>query len=44
MNRKMNYEEEEQNLAAQSAAFVQYLTRRGFLLHQKASKRMMRYE
>ena len=36
MNRKMNYEEEEQNLAARSAAFVQYLTRRGFLLHQKA--------
>lgn len=36
MSRKMNYEEEEQNLAARSAAFVQYLTRRGFLLHQKA--------
>lgn len=35
MNRKMNYEEEEQNLAARSAAFVQYLTRRGFLISQK---------
>lgn len=35
MSRKMNYEEEEQNLAARSAAFVQYLTRRGFLITQK---------
>ena len=37
MDRRNSYAEEEENLAAKSAAFVQYLTRRGYLITQKAS-------
>ena len=37
MDRHNSYAEEEENLAAKSAAFVQYLTRRGYLITQKAS-------
>lgn len=37
MDRRNSYAEEEENLAARSAAFVQYLTRRGYLITQKAS-------
>ena len=36
MKSKLTYEEEEQNLAARSAAFIQYLTRRGYLISRKA--------
>ena len=37
MDRHNSYAEEEENLAAKSAAFVHYLTRRGYLITQKAS-------
>ena len=36
MKSKISYEDEEKNLSAKSAAFVQYLTRRGYLISQKA--------
>jgi hypothetical protein len=36
MKSKICYEDEEKNLSAKSAAFVQYLTRRGYLISQKA--------
>lgn len=35
MNTSVKYEEEEKNLASKSAAFVQYLMRRGLLVDQK---------
>lgn len=37
MDRRKKYAEEEENLAAKSAAFVQYLTRRGYLITKQAS-------
>lgn len=35
MDKRNSYAEEEENLAVKSAAFVQYLTRRGYLITQK---------
>ena len=35
MNTRNKYEEEEKNLASKSAAFVQYLMRRGLLVDQR---------
>ena len=37
MDRRKEYAEEEENLAAKSAAFVQYLTRRGYLITKQVS-------
>lgn len=37
MDRCKEYAEEEENLAAKSAAFVQYLTRRGYLITRQVS-------
>ena len=38
MNNRKYYEEQEKNLSGKSAAFVQYLTRRGYLSSQSADK------
>ena len=36
MKNNLSYDDEEKSLAAKSAAFVQYLTRRGYLISQQA--------